>query len=208
MIDFDEKKNYELMKRIQDVIFSITALFILFPVFLIISFVIFIESPADPVIFSQRRVGKGGKQFVLYKFRTMCGDAEERLETLKSSNEMDGPVFKIKDDPRITRVGKFLRRSSLDELPQLINVLFGDMSVVGPRPPLICEVEQYNAYHKQRLLVRPGLTCYWQVCHNKNSLSFDEWMKLDMKYIEERSFTLDWKLIFKTVGAMIRLEGM
>lgn len=208
MINFEEKKSYEFFKRIQDVVFSVVALIVLLPVFLIISIAIYVDSPGDPVIFRQMRVGKNGKQFVLYKFRTMCVGAEAQLESLKSSNEMDGPVFKIKDDPRITPVGKFLRRSALDELPQLINVIHGDMSVVGPRPPLVSEVAQYNAYQRQRLLVRPGLTCYWQVSHEKNSLPFDEWMKLDMRYIENRSFLLDWKLIFKTFYAMINLEGL
>lgn len=208
MINFEEKKSYEFFKRIQDVVFSVVALIVLLPVFLIISIAIYVDSPGDPVIFRQIRVGKNGKQFVLYKFRTMCVGAEAQLESLKSSNEMDGPVFKIKDDPRITPVGKFLRRSALDELPQLINVIHGDMSVVGPRPPLVSEVAQYNAYQRQRLLVRPGMTCYWQVSHEKNSLSFDDWMKLDMRYIENRSFLLDWKLIFKTFYAMINLEGL
>ena len=137
----------------------------------------------------------------------MIPNAEEKLPELLHSNEMEGPVFKMKDDPRITRFGRFLRRTSIDELPQLVNVLKGEMSIVGPRPGLPREVEQYDAYQRQRLLVTPGLTCYWQVRPNRNNLTFDEWVDLDVKYIHERSFWTDWKIIFMTFGAVLGMNG-
>ena len=143
----------------------------------------------------------------MYKFRTMCVDAEEQLEALKRDNEMDRIVFKIKNDPRITKFGSLLRRMSLDELPQLVNILKGDMSIVGPRPALPQEVAQYTRYEQQRLGVTPGLTCYWQVQPNRYELSMDEWVELDLKYIRERSWRLDWRLIWKTVGTVLRGEG-
>ncbi len=177
------------------------------PLLLLIAIAIVIDSPGDSPIFTQNRVGRDGKLFKLFKFRTMCPDAEEQLEELLSQNQMDGPVFKIKGDPRITRVGGFLRRTSLNELPQLLNVLRGDMSIVGPRPALPREVEQYNDYQRQRLYVTPGLSCYWQIAPHRNDLSFDEWVALDLKYIQERSFWVDWKIIFMTVYAMLRKYG-
>ena len=168
---------------------------------------IVLDSPGDGAIFRQRRVGRDGKLFWLYKFRTMCPDAEEQLNELLSQNQMDGPVFKIKGDPRITRVGRFLRKTSLDELPQLLNVLQGDMSIVGPRPALPREVELYSDYQRQRLYVTPGLSCYWQIAPHRNEMSFDEWVALDLKYIQERSFWVDWKIIFLTVRAMLMKYG-
>ena len=173
----------------------------------LISLAIVLDSPGDGAIFRQRRVGRDGKLFWLYKFRTMCPDAEEQLNELLSQNQMDGPVFKIKGDPRITRVGRFLRKTSLDELPQLLNVLQGDMSIVGPRPALPREVELYSDYQRQRLYVTPGLSCYWQIAPHRNEMSFDEWVALDMKYIQERSFWVDWKIIFLTVRAMLMKYG-
>ena len=137
----------------------------------------------------------------------MIPNAEARLTELLDKNEMDGPVFKIKDDPRITRVGRFLRKTSIDELPQLLNILKGDMSIVGPRPALPREVEQYSDYERQRLYVTPGLTCFWQIQPNRNDLSFAEWMALDLKYVRERSFATDWKIILKTVGAVLGMNG-
>ena len=134
-------------------------------------------------------------------------DAESKLEELLEKNEMEGPVFKIKEDPRITRLGKVLRKTGLDELPQLVNILMGDMSIVGPRPPLPREVEQYNEYQMQRLIVTPGLTCYWQIQPHRNDLSFDEWVDLDVKYIYERSFLVDWKIILATVRTVLAGEG-
>lgn len=137
----------------------------------------------------------------------MYADAEARLAELMDQNEMDGPVFKIKNDPRITRVGKFIRRTSIDELPQLVNILRGDMSIVGPRPAIPREVAQYGEYEQQRLYVTPGLTCYWQIQPHRNDLSFDEWLALDLKYIRERSFLTDWRIIFGTVGAVLGMQG-
>ena len=196
-------RRYWVLRRAQDIVFSLLALILLAPLALLISLAIVLDSPGDGAIFRQRRVGRDGKLFWLYKFRTMCPDAEEQLNELLSQNQMDGPVFKIKGDPRITRVGRFLRKTSLDELPQLLNVLQGDMSIVGPRPALPREVELYSDYQRQRLYVTPGLSCYWQIAPHRNEMSFDEWVALDMKYIQERSFWVDWKIIFLTVRAML-----
>ena len=196
-------RRYWVLRRAQDIVFSLLALILLAPLALLISLAIVLDSPGDGAIFRQRRVGRDGKLFWLYKFRTMCPDAEELL----SQNQMDGPVFKIKGDPRITRVGRFLRKTSLDELPQLLNVLQGDMSIVGPRPALPREVELYSDYQRQRLYVTPGLSCYWQIAPHRNEMSFDEWVALDMKYIQERSFWVDWKIIFLTVRAMLMKYG-
>ena len=200
-------RRYWVLRRAQDIVFSLLALILLAPLALLISLAIVLDSPGDGVIFRQRRVGRDGKLFWLYKFRTMCPDAEKRLNELLKLNQMDGPVFKIKGDPRITRVGRFLRKTSLDELPQLLNVLRGDMSIVGPRPALPREVELYSDYQRQRLYVTPGLSCYWQIAPHRNEMSFDEWVALDMKYIQERSFWVDWKIIFLTVRAMLMKYG-
>ena len=200
-------RRYWVLRRAQDIVFSLLALILLAPLALLISLAIVLDSPGDGAIFRQRRVGRDGKLFWLYKFRTMCPDAEEQLNELLSQNQMDGPVFKIKDDPRITRVGRFLRKTSLDELPQLLNVLRGDMSIVGPRPALPREVELYSDYQRQRLYVTPGLSRYWQIAPHRNEMSFDEWVALDLKYIQERSFWVDWKIIFLTVRAMLMKYG-
>ena len=199
--------RYWVLRRAQDIVFSLLALILLAPLALLISLAIVLDSPGDGAIFRQRRVGRDGKLFWLYKFRTMCPDAEEQLNELLSQNQMDGPVFKIKGDPRITRVGRFLRKTSLDELPQLLNVLRGDMSIVGPRPALPREVELYSDYQRQRLYVTPGLSCYWQIAPHRNEMSFDEWVALDLKYIQERSFWVDWKIIFLTIRAMFMKYG-
>ena len=200
-------RRYWVLRRAQDIVFSLLALILLAPMALLISLAIVLDSPGDGAIFRQRRVGRDGKLFWLYKFRTMCPDAEEQLNELLSQNQMDGPVFKIEGDPRITRVGRFLRKTSLDELPQLLNVLRGDMSIVGPRPALPREVELYSDYQRQRLYVTPGLSCYWQIAPHSNEMSFDEWVALDLKYIQERSFWVDWKIIFLTVRAMLMKYG-
>ena len=200
-------RHYWVLRRAQDIVFSLLALILLAPLALVISLAIVLDSPRDGAIFRQRRVGRDGKLFWLYKFRTMCPDAEKRLNELLKLNQMDGPVFKIKGDPRITRVGRFLRKTSLDELPQLLNVLRGDMSIVGPRPALPREVELYSDYQRQRLYVTPGLSCYWQITPHRNEMSFDEWVALDLKYIQERSFWVDWKIIFLTVRAMFMKYG-
>ena len=201
------KKGYWVLRRGQDILFSLLALLVLWPIMLIVALIIFIDDPHGSPIFAQVRCGRDGKPFKIYKFRSMYVDAEERLKDLLKDNEMDGPAFKMKDDPWITRVGRFIRKTSLDELPQLWNILKGDMSIVGPRPALPREVELYNELQKQRMYVTPGLTCYWQIQPKRNEISFDEWMELDLKYIQERSFWVDWKIIFKTIGAVINKEG-
>ena len=201
------KRLYWMGRRAQDVFFSLLALIVLAVPMAIVALVIWIDSPGASPIFSQDRVGRDGKIFKFYKFRSMIPNAEARLNDVLAQNEMDGPVFKMKNDPRITRVGRFIRRTSIDELPQLINILKGDMSIVGPRPALPREVAQYTDYERQRLYVTPGLTCYWQIQPNRNELTFDEWMELDLKYIQDRNFWLDWKLIFQTIWAVLRMYG-
>ena len=202
-----KKKLYWFGRRFQDIFFSGLAMIVLFPVMVLTALVVFIDDPHGSPIFCQIRCGRNNKPFKMYKFRSMYYDAEERLKELIKSNEMDGPAFKMKDDPRITRVGKFIRKTSIDELPQLWNILKGDMSIVGPRPALPREVEQYNELQMQRMYVQPGLTCYWQIQPNRNEISFDDWMTLDLKYIEERSFWVDWKIIFLTLKAVICKQG-
>jgi lipopolysaccharide/colanic/teichoic acid biosynthesis glycosyltransferase len=159
-----------------------------------------------PVLFTQRRSGLNGRQFSLYKFRTMVNNAEELKSQLAQDNEMDGPVFKMKKDPRVTRLGSFLRKSSLDELPQLFNILKGEMSLVGPRPPLPEEVERYQLWQRRRLSMKPGLTCIWQVS-GRNDISFDNWMKMDLDYIDNWSLLFDLKLISITVKEMLLGKG-
>lgn len=203
----DSKRLYCTIRRGQDIFFSLLALIVLAIPMLIVALVIWIDSPGASPIFSQDRVGRDGKIFKFYKFRSMVPNAEAKLHEVLEQNEMDGPVFKMKNDPRITRVGRFIRKTSIDELPQLINILKGDMSIVGPRPALPREVAEYTDYEKQRLYVTPGLTCYWQIQPNRNELTFDEWMDLDIKYIRDRSFWLDWKLTFLTIVAVLRMYG-
>lgn len=195
----NERSNilYEVIKRIIDIVASFTGLILLSPLILIVSMLIKLESKGE-VIFKQKRVGLNGKEFYMYKFRSMVINAEELKEQLESQNEMSGPMFKIKDDPRITKVGKFIRKTSIDELPQLINVIKGDMSLVGPRPSLPNEVKKFEQWMMERLEVKPGLTCIWQIS-GRNNIDFEDWMKLDIKYVRERSFKLDIKLILKTV---------
>ncbi len=201
------RKRYWFLRRMQDIILSGAAILVLWPLMLLTAVCIVLDSPGNP-IFAQERVGRDGKHFRFYKFRSMVNNAESMLDDLMDQNEMEGPAFKIKDDPRITRVGRFIRKTSIDELPQLFNILKGDMSIVGPRPPLPREVEQYDEYQMQRLYVTPGLSCYWQIQPHRNDLSFDEWLELDLKYIEERSFWVDWKIILKTFGAIFGLNGV
>lgn len=203
-----ELRGYLRIKRFQDVVLSVLALVVLSPLLFLISLAIVIDDPKGGPIFSQMRVGKNGRLFRMYKFRSMCIDAEERLKELMQYNEADGVAFKIKRDPRITRVGRFLRKTSLDELPQLVNILRGDMTIVGPRPALPREVAQYGWYEQQRLRVTPGLTCYWQVQPNRYDISMNEWMDLDMKYIRDRNWWLDWWLIRQTLKTMLRGDGV
>ena len=192
---------YSITKRAIDIVGSLCGIILLSPLFLIVAILIKLEDPKGKVFFSQERNGKYPATFKMYKFRSMVHNAEELLEKLMDQNEQTGPVFKIKEDPRITKVGKFIRKTSIDELPQLFNVLMGDMSLVGPRPPIPREVGQYNSYQMQRLAVKPGLTCIWQVS-GRNNIGFDEWVEMDIEYIKTRNLWLDIKLIFKTVGVL------
>lgn len=207
-VSVKSKPVYNFFKRVFDIIFSLLAIgFLAFPM-AVVAVIICIDSPGASPIYVQERVGKNGKKFKFYKFRSMVANAEGMLDDLLDKNEMEGPVFKIKDDPRITRVGRFIRKTSIDELPQLLNILKGDMSFVGPRPPLPREVEQYTEYQMGRLAVTPGLTCYWQIQPRRNDLSFDEWLNLDFKYIEKRSLLVDLGIILRTFGAVLGMEGV
>ena len=199
---------YLVCKRAFDIAASFCALVVLSPVFLIIYLIIYLDDPHGNPIFSQIRIGKNGKAFRFYKFRSMVVNAEDLLAGLQNQNEMSGPAFKMKNDPRVTKVGRFIRKTSLDELPQLWNVLKGDMSLVGPRPPLPNEVEQYTEEQKKRLSVTPGLTCYWQVQPSRNDLDFGEWFELDMKYLRERSMKTVIKIIFQTILVVLHMEGV
>lgn len=203
-----EHKKYWFWRRLQDIVLSVLGIALLWPFMLIVAVLIVIDSPGASPIFTQTRVGRDGKEFTFYKFRSMRPNAEQELDQLIPKNEMQGPVFKIKNDPRITKFGRILRKTSIDELPQLWNVLKGDMSIVGPRPGLPREVALYDEYAKQRLFVTPGLTCYWQVQKNRNSLTFDQWLEWDIRYIRERSFRTDWKIIFKTFGVIFGMRGV
>lgn len=197
------KKAYFFVKRAMDIVGSLFGLIILSPVFLLIALAIKIEEPFAPVFFSQTRVGMYQKTFKIYKFRSMHVGAEEKLSELKKFNDHKSNImFKMKDDPRITKVGRVIRKLSLDELPQLFNVLVGDMSLVGPRPPLECEVLQYSLYDMHRLLVKPGCTGLWQVT-GRNSIDFDGMVQLDLYYIQKQSFLFDCYLILKTFKVML-----
>jgi exopolysaccharide biosynthesis polyprenyl glycosylphosphotransferase len=193
------------LKRALDVVVAAAALIVLSPLLLVVSLLIALGSPG-PVLFRQTRVGRHGKPFAMLKLRSMVVDAEARRQALLSHNEQSGPVFKIKDDPRVTRVGRFIRRFSIDELPQLVNVLRGEMSLVGPRPPLPEEVARYEPWQRRRLSVRPGITCLWQVS-GRNGVSFEQWMYLDMRYIDHWSLNEDLKLILRTVPAVVTGRG-
>ncbi|PGW14852.1 sugar transferase [Bacillus cereus] len=189
---------YLFAKRFIDIFGSLCGIILLSPIFLIVVVLIKLEDPKGPVLFKQVRIGKNEKEFGMYKFRSMVTDAEDRLKDLLQHNEVSGAMFKMKDDPRVTQIGKFIRKTSIDELPQLLNVLKGNMSLVGPRPPLPREVKEYTSYDKQRLLVTPGCTGLWQVTE-RNSVGFKEMVELDLTYIKNRSLGLDIKLILKTV---------
>lgn len=197
--------SYAAAKRALDIVLSLTGLLIGFPLFLIIGLLIRCTS-TGPILFKQRRVGVGGREFWCYKFRSMYMDAEARLESLMHLNEVSGPVFKIKNDPRITPIGRIVRKLSLDELPQLLNVLVGDMSIVGPRPPLPREVAKYDAKQRGRLAVKPGLTCLWQISGRSN-IGFDRWVELDLAYIDSMTFWGDVKIILRTIPAVITGRG-
>lgn len=195
----------DFLKRLLDITLASIGLLCTFPLWLVIGAAIRFDS-SGPTLFVQERVGQHGRRFRFYKFRSMYVDAEQRLVEVLAGNETDGPVFKMHNDPRITRVGAVLRRTSLDELPQLVNVLRGDMSLVGPRPPLPREVEQYQAADLVRLQVKPGLTCLWQVSGRSN-VSFEQWMEYDRFYVRHMSLLLDLKILFRTVGAVLSMRG-
>jgi lipopolysaccharide/colanic/teichoic acid biosynthesis glycosyltransferase len=195
------------VKNLFDYLMAGLMLLALSPLFVLVAVATKLVSPG-PVFFKQERVGLHGRIFKVYKFRTMVADAEKRLTDLKAMNEMDGPVFKMSHDPRIIPwVGTFLRRTSLDELPQLINIVKGEMSFVGPRPPLAEEVAQYTRFQRRRLSMKPGLTCLWQVAPNRNLISFEKWMKLDLMYIDNWSLFLDLKILLNTVRAVVLAHG-
>ena len=199
-------RTYKFIKRVFDIVVSAVGLVVCVPVFLAVGIAIKWEDPKGPVIYSQRRTGLHGREFTFYKLRSMYADADAVKPTLMDRNEMDGPVFKIKDDPRITKVGHFIRRTSIDELPQLWNVLKGEMSLVGPRPLIVQEELACNAYQRQRELVKPGLTCYWQIS-GRNDLMFSYWIELDLRYIREQSLWTDIKILAKTVGVVVHGGG-
>ncbi|GCD10991.1 sugar transferase [Clostridium tagluense] len=198
--EYEKKLGYFIIKRIIDIIGALCGIVLIGPVMIIVGIWIKLDSKG-PVFFAQIRVGKDGTQFKMYKFRSMCSNAEGLLGKLQGENEMSGPMFKIKEDPRITKVGKFVRKTSIDELPQLFNILRGDMSLVGPRPSLPKEVVQFTSFQRQRLIAKPGLTCYWQV-RGRNDICFEEWMEMDVEYLIDRNTLVDIGLIFKTVGVL------
>ncbi|MCQ9281081.1 sugar transferase [Priestia aryabhattai] len=194
----NNQAGYLLAKRCTDIAGAIVGLLVLFVVFLIVGLLIKLEDPKGSIFFSQKRVGKNGEEFNMYKFRSMVSDAEAKLAELLEKNEATGAMFKMKNDPRVTKIGRFIRKTSIDELPQLINVLKGDMSLVGPRPPLVREVNEYTEYQMQRLLVTPGCTGLWQVSGRSN-VGFEEMVELDLTYISTRSLTTDIKIICRTI---------
>jgi exopolysaccharide biosynthesis polyprenyl glycosylphosphotransferase len=195
------------IKKIMDLSVSFLLILGLSPVLLTIAILIKMTSKG-PIIFKQERVGLRGRQFSLYKFRTMIVDAEKLKKALEVDNEMDGPVFKIKDDPRVTNIGKFLRRTGLDELPQLFNILRGEMSLIGPRPPLPSETIQYKRWQLRRLSVKPGLSCFWQIKPDRNNIKFEKWMELDLAYIDNWSLRLDFIILIKTIKTVFLRTGL
>lgn len=203
---YKNKPMYDISKRLFDIIFSSIALCFSIPIILIAAICIKIEDHG-PVFFRQTRLTKNGKPFIMYKLRTMKIYADKEKIKFMDKNEQDGPAFKIKNDPRITKVGKFLRSTSIDELPQFLNVLKGEMSVVGPRPPMIEEVAQYDKYQLHRLDVLGGITCIWQ-CEGRNQVSFDEWVRMDLTYIQKRSIGYDFMIILKTIFSVLKRTGM
>lgn len=197
--------SYATEKRVMDLLGSGLLLLALAPLFLVIALLVKLTS-RGPVCYRSRRVGLGGEVFTFIKFRSMYEDAEHRLADLGQQNEKDGPIFKMKNDPRITPIGRILRKFSLDELPQILSVFTGEMSLVGPRPPLVSEAAQYDAYAAQRLTVKPGLTCFWQVM-GRSDLSFEQWMDLDHRYLQEMSLATDLRLLAMTPTAVLRGRG-
>jgi exopolysaccharide biosynthesis polyprenyl glycosylphosphotransferase len=196
-VEVECRQSYMILKRTIDIIGSSIGILLLSFLFILVAIIIKIEDPKGPIFFTQKRVGLNGKEFNMYKFRSMVSNAEEKLKELLKYNETTGAMFKMKNDPRVTKIGRFIRKTSIDELPQLFNVLKGDMSLVGPRPPLPREVAEYTEYDKQRLLVTPGCTGLWQVSGRSN-IGFNEMVELDLKYIRKRSLFTDIKIILKT----------
>lgn len=201
----NQRYVYRFFKRMLDIVASVIGLIVLSPVFLIVSLAIKAED-WGPIFYSQVRLGKGQRPFKMYKFRSMIVDADKKLEKLLKQNEVEGAMFKMKEDPRITRVGRFIRKHSLDELPQLWNVLVGDMSLVGPRPPLEREVVDYSEYDKQRLIVKPGCTGFWQVTA-RNDVDFEGMVRLDLEYIKRSSILFDIGILFRTVTIVFKPNG-
>ena len=199
--------GYRFCKRAFDIFFSLIVLVGLCWLYAIVAVAIKLDDPQGPVVFKQARVGRDGKEFQMYKFRSMVADAETRLTQLLERNEKTGPVFKLHDDPRVTRVGRVIRKVSLDELPQFVNVLKGDLSVVGPRPALPREVAEYSERDRQRLSVKQGLTCFWQVQPDRDAVNFDEWVELDLAYVRKCSVLTDLRLIVRTVGCVLTAQG-
>lgn len=202
-----ERVLYCCVKRGFDVAFSLLVLVGFSWFYLLVAVAVKLDDPQAPVLFRQVRVGEGGRQFEMYKFRSMVQGADLQAGSLREHNQKDGPVFKIADDPRVTRVGRILRKTGIDELPQFFNVLRGDMSIVGPRPALPREVAEYTPYQRQRLSVPQGLTCYWQIQPRRDSIGFDNWVEMDLMYIANRCVWLDLKLIVKTLGAVVTAQG-
>lgn len=203
--DITDPFGYRVTKRAFDLIVGSGILLLLLPVIPLVALMIRFDSEG-PVFYRQQRIGMGGRPFRFYKFRSMRADSDRLRADLEARNELTGPVFKIKNDPRVTAVGQFLRRSSLDEIPQIFNVLKGDMSIVGPRPALPGEVARYEAWHRRRLDVKPGITCLWQVA-GRSHVDFDEWMRLDIEYMSRRSLRTDVAIFVKTIPAVIARRG-
>jgi exopolysaccharide biosynthesis polyprenyl glycosylphosphotransferase len=195
------------IKKIMDIVISVLMIICLSPVLLFIAILIKSTSKG-PILFKQARVGLRGRLFGLFKFRTMIVNAENLKKELEAENEADGPVFKIKDDPRVTKIGKFLRKTGLDELPQLFNVLRGEMSLIGPRPPLPSETIQYKRWQLRRLSVKPGLSCFWQIKPDRNNIKFEKWMELDLAYIDNWSLRLDFIILLKTIKTVFQRTGL
>ncbi|MGG0750468.1 sugar transferase [Priestia megaterium] len=205
-IPVSQSSSYLFLKRTFDITGALLGIIFLSLVFFIVAVLIKLEDPKGPIFFSQKRIGKNGQEFHMYKFRSMVTDAEARLQDLLKHNETTGAMFKMKNDPRVTKIGRFIRKTSIDELPQLWNVLKGDMTLVGPRPPLQREVAEYTGYQLQRLLVTPGCTGLWQVSGRSN-IGFEEMVELDLSYIQSRTFFMDIKIIFKTVTMLFGSKG-
>ncbi len=197
--------SYAPLKRLFDFVFAGGVLILISPLMILIACIIK-ATDRGPIFFKQVRVGKGGRLFHCYKFRSMCIDAEEKKQDLMHLNEASGPVFKIKADPRVTPIGAYIRKMSIDELPQFFNVVRGEMSTVGPRPPIPSEVEQYGEHERKRLAVHPGITCLWQI-GGRSNLTFERWVELDIEYIESMSFGKDVAIILKTVPAVLKSSG-